>query len=235
MTVAALAFNITAFFGCATANAAPPDAVTAIDILLEPDAKLSKLAVAANERLRKSYPKGFALDETHRPHITILQRYVKTVELDKAFDAVGKALADEKPTELKLKASKYYLMPANDLALGGIMIEPTDDLTKLQLKMTDAVAPFAVKSGTAAAFFTTKEDPDINQSTIDFVADFVPIASGKKFNPHVTIGLATQDSLKTLIDEPFEPFTLSPAGVSVYKLGNFGTARKKLKGWVSSE
>ena len=85
--------------------------------------------------------------------------------------------------------------------------------------------------GTAAAFVTTKEDPDINQPTIDYVASFVPDETGTKFNPHVTIGIATQDYLKKMLDEKFEAFTFSPAGASVYHLGNFGTARKKLKGW----
>jgi hypothetical protein len=31
--------------------------------------------------------------------------------------------------------------------------------------------------------------------------------------------------------DSLEPFTFSPAGVSVYHLGNVGTAKKKLKGW----
>jgi hypothetical protein len=34
-----------------------------------------------------------------------------------------------------------------------------------------------------------------------------------------------------MLDEKFEAFTFSPVGVSVYHLGNFGTARKKLKSW----
>jgi hypothetical protein len=33
-----------------------------------------------------------------------------------------------------------------------------------------------------------------------------------------------------VLDEKFEAFTFSPAGVSVYHLGNMGTARKKLTG-----
>jgi hypothetical protein len=32
-----------------------------------------------------------------------------------------------------------------------------------------------------------------------------------------------------MLAEPFEPFTFSPAGASVYQLGTFGTARKELK------
>jgi len=81
----------------------------------------------------------------------------------------------------------------------------------------------------AAAFVTTAEDPEINQPTIDYVAAFVPEATGKKFNPHVTIGVAPQDYLKEMLAELFDVFTFSPASASVYQLGNFGTARKELK------
>ena len=86
-----------------------------------------------------------------------------------------------------------------------------------------------METGTAAAFVTTKEDPEINQPTIDYVAKFVPEETGKKFNPHVTIGIASQDFLKKLLEEKFEAFTFSPVKASVYHLGNFGTARKLLK------
>jgi len=212
-------------------NAGQPNPVTAIDIVLEPDATMVNAAQAANERLLKAFPKGFALGKTHQPHISCLQRYVKTADLDKVYEAVGKVLAEEKPTTWKLTAYKYYYLPWKDLGLAGIVIEPTDDLIRYQQKLIDAVAPFTVQTGTAAAFVTTKEDPEINQPTIDYVTTFVPKGTGKKFNPHVTIGLASQDYLKQMLDEKFEPFTFSPVGAAVYHLGNFGTAREKLKGW----
>jgi hypothetical protein len=69
----------------------------AIDIALEPDATMVQHAEAANARLLKVYPKGFALDATHSPHNTILQRYVRTADLDKVNVAVGNVLAGEKP------------------------------------------------------------------------------------------------------------------------------------------
>src|SRR5262249_23878573 len=146
-----------------------PNSVTAIDILLDPDATMVRHAEAANERLRKEFPKGFALDKTHQPHISCLQRYVKTADLDKVYEAVGKVLAEEKPTAWKLKAYKYYYFPWKDIGLAGIVIEPTDDLIRYQKKLIDAVAPFTVEKGTAAAFVTTNEDPDINEPTIDYV------------------------------------------------------------------
>jgi phosphoglycolate phosphatase-like HAD superfamily hydrolase len=209
--------------------------VTAIDILLEPDATMVPHAQAANERLLKEFPKGFALGKSHQPHISCLQRYVRTADLDKVYEAVSKVLATERPTTWKLKASKYYYLPGGNslpgLGLAGIVIEPNDDLLRYQQKLIDAVTPFTVRTGTAAAFVTTKEDPEINQPTIDYVATFVPDASGRRFNPHVTIGIATEDFLKKMLAEKFEAFTFSPVGASVYHLGNFGTAREKLKSW----
>src|SRR5260370_7781524 len=55
--------------GNALAADAKPNAITAIDILLEPDATMIQHATATNDRLPKAFPKGFALDATHRPHI----------------------------------------------------------------------------------------------------------------------------------------------------------------------
>ena len=59
----------------------------------------------------------------------------------------------------------------------------------------------------------------------------MPDASGKKFIPHVTVGVAPPKEAEKLRDEKFEAFTFSPAGASVYHLGNFGTAQKKLTSW----
>src|SRR5262245_23623716 len=205
--------------------------VTAIDILLEPDTTMLKHAEAANARLRESFPEGFALDETHQPHISCLQRYVRTADLSKVYEAVGKVLAGEKPAGWKLKAFKYYYVPWKDIGLAGIVIEPTDDLIRFQQNLTEAVAPFTETTGTAEAFVTTKDDPETTQQTIDYVAGFVPNQTGEKFNPHVSVGIASQDYLKKLLAEKYDAFTFSPAGVSVYQLGNLGTARKRLKNW----
>ena len=46
--------------------------MTAIDVLLEPDATMLKHAEANNARLLAVFPKGFALDATHRPHLSLI-------------------------------------------------------------------------------------------------------------------------------------------------------------------
>ncbi len=78
--------------------AAGQNNITAIDLLLEPDATTIQHAKAANARLLKNYPKGFTLNGSHAPHVTMLQRYVKTADLDKVYAAAGKVFAKVNPT-----------------------------------------------------------------------------------------------------------------------------------------
>ena len=208
------------------------DSVTAIDILLEPDATMLKHAEAANARLLNVFPKGFSLDATHRPHITMVQRFVGTSDLDNVFAAAGKVLAGANVPGLKLEAFKYYYIPDKVIGLAGIVAKPTPELLKLQQDVIAAVAPFTVATGTSAAFVTTPDDPVINPLLIQYVAAFVPKASGEHFNPHVTTGVASREYLDKMLAEPFEPFTFSPAAAAVYQLGQFGTAAKKLWNWA---
>ncbi|HUK20735.1 MAG TPA: HAD family hydrolase [Gemmatimonadales bacterium] len=208
-----------------------PPAVTAIDILLVPDATMVEHARAGNARLLEVYPKGFSLDATHRPHITIVQRFVRTRGLDSLYAAVGKVFAGVGVTGMKLTAFKYYYAPTNDLGVAGIVAQPTAELVALQHDVIAAVTPFTVKTGTSSAFVTTPEDSIIDPGLIQYVSAFVPHNAGEHFSPHVSIGLAPRAYLDTMLAEPFASFTFSPAGAAVYQLGQFGTASRELKVW----
>ena len=114
--LAALVTGLGVLLAHAGTSGAQENPVTAIDIALEPDATMIQHAEAANARLLKVFPKGFHLDATHHPHISILQRYVRTADLDKVYAAAGKVLADEKVTSWTLKAFKF---PGRTLALAA--------------------------------------------------------------------------------------------------------------------
>ncbi len=227
--LASLVIGVAMTIGVLDRANAQQSPVTAIDIALEPDAVMIQHANADNARLLAAFPKGFALDETHHPHVTLLQQLVLTADLDKVYAAAGKILAGEKPTTWKLRAFKYYYIPSPPIGLAGIVVEPTADLHRLQDKLIEAITPFTVKTGTPAAFMSTEDGRDIQEQLIEYVANFVTIAAGPKFNPHVTIGVGTITYLDAMLAEPFDAFTFSPASASVYQLGAFGTARKELK------
>ena len=219
---------LTVLFLTSSTQAQQDTALTAIDILLNPGETMLKHAKEANTRLLENYPEGFALDATHHPHISVLQRYVRTKDLDKVYTAVQQVTAAENPMGMELKATGYYFLPWKGLGLAGIVIKPTADLIRFQKKLIDAVAPFTAPDGTAAAFVPRADGGEINEATVEYVNQFVPKEIGENYNPHVTVGVGQEDFVKKMKAEPFLPFTFKIEGVSVYHLGNFGTAQKKL-------
>ena len=101
-----------ALAGCGNDDSTPAQSsLTAIDIALEPDATMLEHASAANARLRSVYTAGFALDEAHHPHITMLQRFVRTADLDKVYAAADAVLASEKPATWQARGNQVLLHP----------------------------------------------------------------------------------------------------------------------------
>jgi hypothetical protein len=205
---------------------------TAIDILLEPDATMLEHASANNARLLSVYHTGFALDETHRPHITMVQCFVRTADLDNVYAAEQKVFIVAHVNAMKLEAFKYYYAPTGATGVAGICARPTPEILKLQADVIAAVKPYLQATGPIGAFTAPHNDPAIDSAIIQYVATFVPNMSGEHYNPHVSTGVAPKEYLDKMLAEPFEPFTFSPAGAAIYQLGPYGTAAKKLKEWV---
>jgi hypothetical protein len=122
-----------------------------------------------------------------------------------------------------------YLPIAAGLGLSGIVVKTTPELIKLQQDLIAAVAPYTVQTGTASAFVTSPAAPDINAATIHYIEVYVPEHSGQHLELHVTTGIASVDYLNKMLAEPFEDFTFSPSGASVFHLGNYGTAQARPK------
>jgi hypothetical protein len=205
------------------------NALTAIDIALEPDQTMAGHAKLANAALLQNFPKGYALDATHDAHVTMFSGYVPTAYLPKIYAAAGEVFTKEPYTTWKLTAFKYYYIPLGTVGLAGIVVEPTADLLRLQSGLYEAVGRFMVKTGTAAAFYTTPEEPDILPALIPSVGTYWEDNGGAKFNPHVTTGIGTKAFLDALLAEPFSTFIFSPASAAVYQFGDYGTARRQLK------
>jgi len=206
--------------------------ITAIDILLEPDATMLAHAASYNARLLKEYPKGFALDETHTPHITMLQCFVRTADLDQLYVAEEKVLAAANVTAMKLEAFKVYYIPTGGgLGVAGICAKPTPEILKLQEEIIAAASPFNLRTGPIDAFTARHDNPIMDKAIIGYVSAFEKIGAGEHFNPHVSTGTAPTTYLDQMNAEPFEAFSFSPVGAAVYQLGPFGTAAKKLKQW----
>ena len=208
--------------------------IAAIDVLLNPGQDMLDSAKAYNDLMQKNYSGAgsFALDASHPPHITVLQCFVKTADLEKVYAAVAKVVKSEKPTEEKLAANGFYYIPLNGLGLAGITTATTPKLLQLQSKLIEAVKTYMVE-GTNLAFVPNANETPVAAPSADYVNKFIPEYSGTKYNPHVTIGLAHEDFLKELFAKPYHQFTFKSSSVSIYHLGDFGTAQKKL--WTTAK
>lgn len=202
--------------------------VLAIDVLIEPDAVLADLARALNARLRVDHPQGHALDATHVPHVSLLHRYVRRSGTAALCAAVAAVVSRPDLQPSRLRATGYTVAEWAGQINVSIEVQRTPLLLRLQQEIEGAVAPFAVPRGDATAFVRSPGPPDIDQSTIDYVANFVPERMGEAWSPHVTIGSASAWMGEQLRGERFEPLEFAIARFAVYQLGNRGTARLRL-------
>jgi len=131
---------------------APQSEITAVDILLEPDATMLDHCKADNARLLGAYPQGFALDATHTPHITLLQCFVRTVDLDNLYAAEGKVLAAANVTAMKLEAFKRYYLPAGGGWRRRHLRQADAGNPQVQADIIAAASPFNLRSGPIEAF-----------------------------------------------------------------------------------
>ncbi|NUT75064.1 hypothetical protein HNO86_08435 [Pseudomonas sp. C1C7] len=204
------------------------DDLIAIDILIQPDAKMVEEAGKWNGVMREQSPDGFALDAEHAPHITLLQLYIAQADLPKVVAAVDGVKSAFELDHLKLVATGLYHIPNGKIGLAGVVIQPTERLRMLQQALIDGTGGYAVKGGDASAFVPDKSGAAFPTALFEYVDTFVPNQTGDKYNPHVTIGVAPLDWLKTLEMQPFESFTFGAKNIAIYQLGNYGTASKRL-------
>jgi hypothetical protein len=207
--------------------------LTAIDVLVDPDEATMERARAVSARMLQSLPQGWALDATHQPHITTLQRYARTADLDQVYQAVEETLAETDMASLSYPVVKIAHADWGFTGYGPavLLVQVSPEVLDFQARLAAAIAPFTESGGTAEAFVA---DPGevISPTIIKWVDAYVPAQIGAgRYLPHLTVGAAKFDDLKTIEAEPFDAFTVHPDGVAVYHLGNNGTAREQLKAW----
>ena len=155
--------------------------LTAVDIMIQPDPVAIARARAVNARMPLSIPAGITLDDTHLPHITMLQRYLNTADLERAYAAITAVVANTDTAALSyhvpgIAYSEDWGPPGQAVAV--LEVRPGPQVLDLQAALLAAVRPFTGSGGTDAAFVT---DPgqQINPKTKDWVETFEPNQIGE--------------------------------------------------------
>jgi hypothetical protein len=218
--------------GNATPNGNRDARIIAIDVLLEPEAALVRYMRGVDAQLRREYPWGYTLDVIHNPHITLVQRYVRSSDIRAISEAVGLVVEEERATTLQLTANRYAPRVSDGVdRVVQLVVDVTPRLRILERRIVDAVQPFAVSGGTASAFASVPGSVGtVNYDAIDFVENFVPDYSGDRFAAFLAVGVAPSPFAYVLRPKPFEPFTFGIDEVAIYQLGQSGTAQERLWG-----
>jgi hypothetical protein len=219
----------------------------AVNVLLEPDAATRALAAELNAELRRDLPCGshcppgsaFAFDETHLPHVTLLQRYVRREDLERVLEAVGdvagRAAAGADGQALRLRAGDLgggELGTPPGTVLASVGFAPAPGVRALHDGVLRALAELAATGGSAAAFFRLPGEPPPNAATVAYVEEFVPAHSGENYTPHLSAGVAREADVRRLArDHPLGGVQVRPVALAVAHLGDLGTARRILGRW----
>ncbi|MFG2309107.1 hypothetical protein ACGFS9_10615 [Streptomyces sp. NPDC048566] len=149
-------------------------------------------------------------------------------------DLIEDLIASVDLSTLKLTARGIAHMEVQpSIGLAAVVVQPGPEVLDFQGRLIDGLKPYVGSGGTADASVRTDAEPDINAATLAYIETCVPDHSGGNYLAHVTVGLATLADLASIEAEPFEALTFSGRGISVYHLGNNGTAARPLKSWAA--
>ena len=188
----------------------------AIDVaLLVPDT-LGRVLIGLNRTLQPP-PDGFHLDETHLPHLTLAQLFVRARHLAEITQVVGTVLQTQAPLAV---ATTQVSCQRVSTTLG---VTGSDELVALHRRLMDRLEPFRTNDGGAEAFWTDGDVP--RAADVSWVATFREQAAFHRFDPHITIGVGQLDG-----EVDRTPFVATE--VALCHLGRFCTCRRVLTAWT---
>ncbi len=198
----------------------------AINVLVLPDRPMREHVQRLNRQLRANDPQGFALDDSHVPHLSLLHIYVRSDDLPRVIEAVSGVLSRHPVVGMSLEAQGLEHQPWSGREMSSVAVRKRTELTQVQDALVTALRPFRTPSADATAFVGS----DVDDATVQYVAGFIENQTGRKFKPHITVGLSDEDFAERLRVGQAEvgPADSNVETVAIYQLGNAGTARKEL-------
>lgn len=203
--------------------------IIAIDVLLTPSEEMDQQALTLSALIKENNPSSMQLDKNHIPHITLLQCFVKESDLPEIEKSLEGLYETIKIESLYAKSLVYGKETEDSFAM--IQIENSEALAKIHKETIDRVKPFIVKGGSQKSFVPNPDGSPINEFTIAYVPNFVDKYSYGNFDPHISLGTAKKVFLDSLAVNVFRPVEFKTTSLSIYQLGDSGTAQKQI--WQS--
>ena len=190
--------------------------VTAVDIALLPPNDLRRHLVAINSTLAPP-PVGFRFDDTHLPHLTLAQQFVRHDDIALLSRRIRRRLQRHPPLTLT----------TTDVSVGGtastLGVKQTAALMDLHRRLMDLLFPFDAGDGGVGAFETDGDTP--RDADVTWVRMFRERAAYERFSPHWTLGVGR-------VRTPVEAHTFVASDIALLSLGRLCTCRRVLASWT---
>ncbi len=189
--------------------------ILAIDVavLLPPD--IESLAKALNARLSPE-PDALHLDDSHIPHLSLTQHFVRDTNLAGVLTEVERVIRGVPPLGLHAVGLKQA---------GSLQIEVarSGPLQSLHERLMDALESMEQRIGTTDAFLTDGEPG--RAADVLWVTTFRLRSAYARYAPHITLGHGD-------LSDVVEPFEFEGSRVAACRLGRYCTCRTVIREWT---
>jgi hypothetical protein len=199
----------------------------AINVLMTPDEVALDYATLMNKDLYAKFPSGFRFDDSHLPHITLLQAYVDVVCLDDKWDDIEKEvkLAQLIHEALEVKGVKVEATTNEKIFLTNMELKNSRKIIILQKKISDILKSCRREDESTKAYYGHIAKDDF---ILAYVKNFESQHSGDLYSPHLTLGVGQKEEMEKLVILRPAPPSVTIERIGVFRMGHFGTARERL-------
>ena len=183
-----------------------------VAILPAPEARQRAIQVSA--ALPPKDSQGLTLDESHYPHVTLAQAFIRAEELHAALDRLDEVFRGRRPFPVHVTGG------GQSGSTLWMAIERSPKLVELHEALMEALKGCERQGGTRTAFV----DGDGRVGDVLWVSGYRLTSAFHAFTPHITLGHGGRPP-------DIEPFTFEAETVAACHLGRLCTCRRVLCAW----
>lgn len=205
----------------------------ALDIAILCNVASLREAILYNQKIFEAWPEGFCFDETHKPHITLLQMYCPREKLEEfhaiSEDAILKIVQE-------LRNNPYWAISGysteisfnSDICVPTLELKPHRQVADFHKELLKLASNFHSPLGDEHAFFRGVA----NSQSQDWVRNYISSKREKGYTPHLTLGFGPKKDLKDLYQQIPIPQSLGLDEIVSAQLGNFCSVSSNIyKSW----
>ncbi len=164
-------------------------------------------------------PGGFHFDDTHLPHVSLVQQFVPLDTLDGVIEETENVLHRVAPLELLTRDCRA------GRTTSAIRLADTQPLTRLHTHLLDRLRRFETAHGDPSAFVSGEDEEEPRAADVRWVRRFREAAAYDDFDPHITVGVGAVSAWSG-------PSHCVATKIALCHLGRFCTCRRVLAEWT---